>query len=145
MLSIKPIGSSAAEVGYYAELGQEDYYVRGGEPPGYWWGAGAEALGLASTVEKESFASLLRGFSPETGQRLVQNAGDVRRRSAFDLTFTVPKSVSVVWGLARPNLRKQIEAVVESSVRKTLETARYFDPDMAHFIAITPWPYSDIY
>ncbi len=33
----------------------------------------------------------------------------------------------------------------EEHVRQTLEAARYFDPDMAHFIAITPWPYSDIY
>jgi anaerobic magnesium-protoporphyrin IX monomethyl ester cyclase len=31
------------------------------------------------------------------------------------------------------------------SVRKTLEAARYFNPDMAHFLAITPWPYSDLY
>lgn len=31
------------------------------------------------------------------------------------------------------------------SVGETLEAARYFDPDMAHFIAITPWPYADIY
>jgi len=33
----------------------------------------------------------------------------------------------------------------EASVKRTLEAARYFSPDMAHFIAITPWPYSDIY
>lgn len=33
----------------------------------------------------------------------------------------------------------------EESVRKTSKTARYFDPDMAHFLAITPWPYSDLY
>jgi anaerobic magnesium-protoporphyrin IX monomethyl ester cyclase len=31
------------------------------------------------------------------------------------------------------------------SVRRTLESARYFNPDMAHFLAITPWPYSDLY
>jgi anaerobic magnesium-protoporphyrin IX monomethyl ester cyclase len=31
------------------------------------------------------------------------------------------------------------------SVRATLEAARYFDPDMAHFLAITPWPYADLY
>ena len=30
-------------------------------------------------------------------------------------------------------------------VRSTLETARYFDPDMAHFLAITPWPYGELY
>lgn len=33
----------------------------------------------------------------------------------------------------------------EAHVRSTLESARYFDPDMAHFLAITPWPYSDLY
>jgi anaerobic magnesium-protoporphyrin IX monomethyl ester cyclase len=33
----------------------------------------------------------------------------------------------------------------DDSVRQTLETARYFNPDMAHFLAITPWPYSDLY
>jgi conjugative relaxase-like TrwC/TraI family protein len=126
MLSIKPIGSSAGEVSYYAELGQEDYYVVGGEPPGVWWGEGVELLGLTETVDKESFGQLLRGFSPVTGKGLVQNVGDVRRRSAFDLTFTVPKSVSVVWGLAELELRKQIEAVVESSVRETLEVVQEY-------------------
>ena len=33
----------------------------------------------------------------------------------------------------------------EESVRRTLELARDFNPDMAHFLAITPWPYSDLY
>jgi len=33
----------------------------------------------------------------------------------------------------------------EEHVRRTLESARFFDPDMAHFLAITPWPYSDLY
>jgi anaerobic magnesium-protoporphyrin IX monomethyl ester cyclase len=31
------------------------------------------------------------------------------------------------------------------TVRRTLKLARDFDPDMAHFLAITPWPYSDLY
>jgi anaerobic magnesium-protoporphyrin IX monomethyl ester cyclase len=33
----------------------------------------------------------------------------------------------------------------EESVQGTLKLARDFDPDMAHFLAITPWPYSDLY
>jgi anaerobic magnesium-protoporphyrin IX monomethyl ester cyclase len=33
----------------------------------------------------------------------------------------------------------------EESVVRTLEIARTFDPDMAHFLAITPWPYSSLY
>ncbi len=31
-------------VGYYDELAKEDYYLKGGEPPGQWLGCGAEAL-----------------------------------------------------------------------------------------------------
>jgi anaerobic magnesium-protoporphyrin IX monomethyl ester cyclase len=33
----------------------------------------------------------------------------------------------------------------EESVARTLQMARRFDPDMAHFLAITPWPYSALY
>jgi len=33
----------------------------------------------------------------------------------------------------------------EERVERTLESAKYFDPDMAHFLAITPWPYADLY
>lgn len=31
------------------------------------------------------------------------------------------------------------------SVLKTLELARHFNPDMAHFLCITPWPYADLW
>ena len=33
----------------------------------------------------------------------------------------------------------------EDSIARTLELAMEFNPDMAHFLAIAPWPYSDIY
>lgn len=33
----------------------------------------------------------------------------------------------------------------EDSIRRTLELARFFDPDMAHFLCITPWPYADLW
>jgi anaerobic magnesium-protoporphyrin IX monomethyl ester cyclase len=28
---------------------------------------------------------------------------------------------------------------------RTIELAKFFDPDMAFFLAITPWPYADLY
>ncbi|MHB8829333.1 MAG: B12-binding domain-containing radical SAM protein [Syntrophales bacterium] len=31
------------------------------------------------------------------------------------------------------------------SIARTLELARYYDPDMAFFLAIAPWPYAEIY
>lgn len=33
----------------------------------------------------------------------------------------------------------------EESIKKTLDSAMKFNPDMAHFLFITPWPYSEIY
>ena len=30
-------------------------------------------------------------------------------------------------------------------MRRTVELAKFFDPDMAFFLAITPWPYADLY
>ncbi len=31
------------------------------------------------------------------------------------------------------------------SVARTLKWARFYNPDFAHFLAITPWPYADLY
>lgn len=33
----------------------------------------------------------------------------------------------------------------KSSIRRTLKLARHYNPDFAHFLAITPWPYADMY
>lgn len=32
-----------------------------------------------------------------------------------------------------------------TSIQRTLRLARHYDPDFAHFLAITPWPYADLY
>ena len=33
----------------------------------------------------------------------------------------------------------------EESINETLRLAKLFDPDMAHFLCITPWPYADLW
>lgn len=33
----------------------------------------------------------------------------------------------------------------KSSIKKTLELAKHYNPDFAHFLCITPWPYSDLW
>jgi anaerobic magnesium-protoporphyrin IX monomethyl ester cyclase len=33
----------------------------------------------------------------------------------------------------------------KDSIHSTLELAKYYSPDMAFFLAITPWPYADLY
>ncbi|TWU62350.1 Multifunctional conjugation protein TraI [Crateriforma conspicua] len=125
MLSYKLIGSTGQEVGYYAELGQEDYYVGGGEPPGQWWGSGAKYLGLSGKVTGKDLAAILAGFQPG-GSKLVQNAGDKRRRAGFDLTWSVPKSVSVALSQADEALGRRIEQAASQAVSTVMETVEEF-------------------
>jgi anaerobic magnesium-protoporphyrin IX monomethyl ester cyclase len=32
-----------------------------------------------------------------------------------------------------------------ASMERTIQLAKFYDPDMAFFLAITPWPYADLY
>ena len=121
MLSIKPIGSSTQEVSYYSGLGKEDYYLAGSEPPGTWWGTGASSLGLVGKVDSAPFRRILRGYSKDASTALVQNAGDKKRRAAFDLTFSAPKSVSALWSQVGFKKRKLIEAACTKALYKTLD------------------------
>jgi len=73
---------------------QDDPYFR--DRNASWFGKAAEALGLAGKVNDEAFASLLAGSDPE-GKRLVRAGGPSHTRIAgFDLTFSAPKSCSLV-------------------------------------------------
>lgn len=73
----------------------EDYYQSGAESPGQWYGSGAEALGLVGDVSAEDMARALLGIDRDNN-KLVQNGGNVGRRSGWDLTLSAPKSVSLV-------------------------------------------------
>jgi conjugative relaxase-like TrwC/TraI family protein len=117
VLSIAPMGARSA--GYYSTLAREDYYLKGGEPLGLWEGRGAEHLGLQGTVQEQAFRNLFAGFSPDKSQKLVQNAGG-DRHPGWDLTFSAPKSVSVLWSQVSPAARAQIESAVIDSTRDAL-------------------------
>lgn len=121
MLSIRPIGCSNQQIEYYANLGREDYYVKGGEAPGVWIGDGAKALSVEGQVSGEQLKNLLLGYSADGKKRLVQNAAQHNRRSAFDLTWSVPKSVSALWSQVSLEERLRIERSCENAVQKAAE------------------------
>ena len=113
-------GKSVTATRQYFEtvLTQGDYYL-GQEVSGQWHGRGAELLGLGrgSDVTKEQFAALLAGHHPETGKSLTQrNRKD--RRPGMDLTFSVPKSVSLAWAI---NEDERIVEALRKAVRETME------------------------
>lgn len=109
-----------AKGSYYASLSADDYYHKGGEPLGVWKGEGAKLLGLTGEVDKTEFLKLCDGISPD-GEALTQNAGAENHRSGWDLTFSVPKSVSVLWSQADGETRKKIQKAQLEAVEKTLE------------------------
>lgn len=126
MLSISGRGSATAAEKYYDHLAQnDDYYLKGEEPPGQWQGKGAADLGLAGAVSREDFAAALRGYKPGIGSKepqeaLVQNAGD-KHMAGWDLTFSAPKSVSVLWALAPDKeSRNAIAAAHDAAVTEAL-------------------------
>jgi conjugative relaxase-like TrwC/TraI family protein len=120
MLSISPPIHRVGHANYYIELAKQDYYTASGNEPGHWFGRGAERLGLSGTVRSEPYENLLWGRSPNGLRRLVQNADDERRQTAWDLTLSAPKSMSVMWALAPHELRQQIETAHRKAVETTL-------------------------
>ena len=107
MLSISAMASGSEW--YYTNLAREDYYLKGGEPPGIWWGKGAEGLGLSGIVEGNDLRALFKGYAPD-GTELVQNAGRKDRQPGWDLTFSAPKPVSTLWSQGDQWVREQIQA-----------------------------------
>ena len=100
----------------------EDYYTENGHTPGRWLGSGAQALALDANVTAHAFDRLAAGFHPETGQPLVQRAGE-GHRPGWDMTFSAPKSVSIVWGIAEREQRDAIERAHTQAVERTLAFA----------------------
>jgi conjugative relaxase-like TrwC/TraI family protein len=79
-------------------LSIDEYYAGVGESPGVWTGRWAQALGLAGVVEADALRRLVDGQHPGTGADLLAGSKP-RKVLAFDVTFSAPKSVSLLWAL----------------------------------------------
>jgi conjugative relaxase-like TrwC/TraI family protein len=107
----------AGQERYYEQQvarGADDYYSGRGEVEGRWMGAGAAALGLDGEVEAEAFGALIAGRDPSSGEGLrSRSARD--RVCSLDLTFSAPKSVSVLFAIGdKETARSLVEAHEEA-------------------------------
>ena len=100
---------------YYTEH-LPSYYLNGDEPPGSWWGRGADRLGLQGVVDSDAFLAVMAGHDPATGRDLGRRFGEGSVRG-YDATFSAPKSVSVLFGFGDPDMRRQVVEAHERAVR----------------------------
>lgn len=90
MLSISSIKGDAA---YYSN---EDNYYASGSLESRWLGEGAEKLGLKGEVANADMDAIRQGKLPDGSDLSRMVNGVNKHRSGYDLTFSAPKSVSVM-------------------------------------------------
>ncbi|WP_342221485.1 MobF family relaxase [Candidatus Fukatsuia endosymbiont of Tuberolachnus salignus] len=90
MMSISPIAGNAR---YYAH--QDNYYVLS-SLGSRWMGEGANRLGLSGPVKDAVLDQLKQGILPNGIQISRKVKGKQTHRAGYDLTFSSPKSVSVL-------------------------------------------------
>jgi conjugative relaxase-like TrwC/TraI family protein len=128
----------------------EAYYSGKGEAPGEWMGIGAETLAASGVVEPDGFTRLLAGHHPVTGEPLAAGQGTrahgpgssrskvvhlhehraARSASApkegdkrvrgLDLTFSAPKSVSLVWAFGDEQAKREVIAAIDAALTEGL-------------------------
>ena len=142
---------------YFAEeiaAGREDYYARSAERPGLFVGRGAGALGIAGNeVDAQMLERLIgEGRHPidgtELGRAFPDRPGVV---AGFGLTFSPPKTVSVLWGTADTDTSAAVldahERAVATSLAFLQDHAAFsrtgasgvFQVDSAGFVAAAFW------
>ena len=123
MLSIGKLGKGQER--YYLDKvaeGAEDYYSGEGEEAGQWVGDAAEYLGLEGEVGEDQLVAMLTGRNPVDGEPLVGMRGVPANGSVpgFDLTFSAPKSVSLLWGLGGAEVAAEVKAAHREAVQAAL-------------------------
>ncbi len=111
MLSIAAVRSAGGAAGYFAK---DNYYtLEESSEASNWAGEGSADLGLAGDVGKEGFEKILNGELPD-GEKVGQVEN---RRPGLDMTFSMPKSASVMAYIAGD---KRILAAHMAAVKATM-------------------------
>jgi conjugative relaxase-like TrwC/TraI family protein len=100
--------------------GLEDYYLDGHETRGEWIGSAGRELGLGRSVEAVELRRILAGLDPRDDGLPLRQPSKRARVAGFDLTYSAPKSVSVLFGLGDDQLRADVRAAHELAVRDAI-------------------------
>lgn len=103
---------------------QAEYYTGGKEPQGHWYcPGGAFDLQDGNSINSSTFKNLHSGLSPD-GVPLGQfnQSFKSERVGGYDLTFSAPKSISVLWAVSDEDVRAAIEKAQDIASRAALDT-----------------------
>ncbi len=118
-MSIGKLTAGGRSERYYTQAvakGREDYYAGHGEAPGRWTGSAWDSGETDREVTESELRGLLDGRHPRSDARLR------RRRSArgvmgFDLTFSAPKSVSIVFAVGDHEVAGAVRDAHDAAVK----------------------------
>ncbi|EDW5992112.1 conjugative transfer relaxase/helicase TraI [Salmonella enterica subsp. salamae] len=128
MLSISSIKGDA---GYYSH---EDNYYASGSLESRWLGDGAEKLGLKGEVANADMDAIRQGKLPDGTDLSRMVNGVNKHRSGYDLTFSAPKSVSMMiliggdtrlldaWNRSVENGMKEVEKLISARITDSGKT-----------------------
>ena len=120
MISLHNVGGAGEALHYFSK---DNYYTEHqGLEESAWFGKGAEELGLEGKIDKEAFFEALQGnFEGQELGKWVKNekTGEPERehRPGIDVTFSAPKSVSVMAEVAGSReVREAHEGAVQAAL-----------------------------
>ncbi|MBE2316565.1 relaxase domain-containing protein [Solirubrobacter sp. CPCC 204708] len=99
--------------------GIEDYYVGPSEARGRWIGVAAHELELRDDVGADALRRVLDGLDPRDGTALRTSTSRATV-AGFDLTFSAPKSVSVLFGVGDEQTRARVREAHDLAVREAV-------------------------
>ncbi|MBA3483215.1 MAG: relaxase domain-containing protein [Pirellulales bacterium] len=107
---------------YYLEVDHALYYLTGDTGAGVWHGEGARFLGFTGTVFGEQLIAAFNGLGSDDYTRHVRLPHTGRNRQpAWDITFSAPKSVSVLWSVLGADDRHKIESLVMQAAKRAID------------------------
>jgi conjugative relaxase-like TrwC/TraI family protein len=96
---------------------RDEYYVRDGG--GTWWSTGETLVRHGAAIDKETFRNMCAGIDPATGKPLVRGSGP-EHRAGWDVTFSTPKTLSVLWMAGDEKQRGMLHQLHRAAVQDAL-------------------------
>jgi len=121
VLSIGRLGVTGGAEYYLDKVANnvDDYYLGRGEAPGQWVSTTSERLELVGQVDAEVLRNLLAGSSPAGEDLGVQLRP--QRRPGYDLTFSAPKGISLLWAFGTGTVHDAISVAHDRAVGAVLD------------------------